>query len=61
MAQSIVFHLKGDNVEIEAIGYSGPACEQATKEAEEALGVVVKREKKPEWYNKTSTRQEIRR
>jgi len=33
---------------IDAVGFSGPDCEQATKFLEEALGAPVSRELKPE-------------
>ena len=41
-------------VKIEAIGYSGPACEEATKMIEDALGVVEDREHKPEYWQSTT-------
>ncbi len=37
-------------VTIEPTGFTGPACEAATKAIEEALGEVVDRKKKPEYY-----------
>lgn len=37
-------------VQIEAVGYSGAECEQATAELEKALGVAGKRTAKPERY-----------
>jgi hypothetical protein len=43
----IVIDEKGA-VEIEAKGYKGDACLDATKSFEEALGVVSKRKRKPE-------------
>ena len=36
-------------VEIEAIGYKGPSCEEATKALEDALGIVTNRAIKPEY------------
>jgi hypothetical protein len=40
---------------IDAVGFKGPDCEKATAFLEEALGVVGKKVKKPE-YNQHSTR-----
>ena len=36
-------------VVIDAVGFSGPDCEQATRFLEEALGATVQRRKKPEY------------
>ena len=36
-------------VQIDAVGFSGPDCEQATRFLEEALGATVQRRKKPEY------------
>jgi hypothetical protein len=38
-------------VTIEAIGYTGPLCEQAVRELEEFLGgKTIESKKKPEWF-----------
>ena len=37
-------------IQIDAVGFKGPDCEQATKFLEEALGVVGKKVKKPEYH-----------
>lgn len=37
------------NIQIDAIGFKGSDCEQATKFLEEALGVVAQKQKKPEY------------
>lgn len=37
-------------VEIEALGFKGNACEKATAELEKALGTPGTRKKKPEYY-----------
>jgi hypothetical protein len=37
-------------VKIEAVGFKGGSCEKATKALEEAMGVVGKRTKKPDYY-----------
>ena len=42
-------------IQIDAVGFKGPDCEQATKFLEEALGVVGQKTKKPE-YHQRSTR-----
>lgn len=56
--QSINVILNPDGtVQVEAIGYKGNSCEQATKFIEEALGLnVSKRTKKPEWYQSEATK-----
>lgn len=41
---------KQGNVEMKAQGFKGKACEQFTKEIEEALGTVSDRKKTPEGY-----------
>jgi hypothetical protein len=38
------------------VGFKGPDCEQATKFLEEALGVVSKKVKKPEYHQRSKTR-----
>jgi hypothetical protein len=42
-------------IQIDAVGFKGPDCEQATKFLGEALGVVGQKTKKPE-YHQRSTR-----
>ena len=42
-------------IQIDAVGFKGPDCEQASKFLEEALGVVGRKVKKPE-YHQRSTR-----
>lgn len=37
-------------LQIDAVGFKGPDCEKATKFLEEALGVVGKKVKKPEYH-----------
>ena len=37
-------------IQIEAVGFKGPDCEQATAFLEEALGVVGQKRKKPEFH-----------
>ena len=38
-------------VKIDAIGFSGGECEKATAELERALGIVMNKTKKKEFYN----------
>jgi len=40
----------GGELQIDAVGFKGPDCEQATKFLEEALGVVGQKTKKPEYH-----------
>jgi hypothetical protein len=42
-------------IQIDGLGFKGPDCEKATRFLEEALGVVGKKVKKPE-YHQRSTR-----
>ena len=37
-------------LQIDAVGFKGPDCEQATKFLEQALGVVGQKRKKPEYH-----------
>jgi hypothetical protein len=37
---------------IEAMGFSGPDCEKATKFLEQALGTVTGKRKKPDYYRR---------
>ena len=43
------------DISIDAVGFKGPDCEKATACLEQALGVVGKKIKKPE-YHQRSTR-----
>ena len=46
-------------IQIDAVGFKGPDCEKATKFLEEALGVVGKKIKKPEYHQQgTRTNQQ---
>jgi hypothetical protein len=42
-------------IQIDAVGFKGPDCEQATKFLELALGVVGKTVKKPEYHQRNIT------
>jgi hypothetical protein len=54
---------KQGNVEMKAQGFKGKACEQFTKEIEDALGKVSSRTKTPESYlvDKTGAKQSVSR
>jgi len=57
MGQQIIEVLVGPNgeVKIEAHGYKGKSCEEATKFLEDALGDKADVKKKAEWYIKNSS------
>jgi hypothetical protein len=42
------------SISIDAIGFNGVGCEEATKPLEEVLGVVEGRMKKPEFFTRSS-------
>jgi Protein of unknown function (DUF2997) len=44
----IIISPTGD-IQIDAVGFKGPDCEQATQFLEEALGVIAQTVKKPEF------------
>ena len=53
----IIVSPTGD-IKIDAVGFKGADCEQATRFLEEALGVVNQRAKKPEYHQlRTAKRQ----
>lgn len=58
----VVCHPDG-SVTVTPTGYTGPACERATKEIEEALGKVTKRERTPAYSitDKTGAKQQVQR
>jgi hypothetical protein len=53
----IIVSPNGD-ISINTIGFKGADCEQATWALEEALGVVSKRVKKPEYHASTTTQRQ---
>ena len=55
----IEFEIHHGEVKIDAIDFKGSACEAATKEVEEALGAVIEKTRKPEYYGKTTQRQNV--
>ena len=48
----IIVSTTGD-ISIDAVGFKGPDCERAAKFLEEALGVVGKKVKKPEYHQRS--------
>jgi len=50
----------GGGISIEAIGYKGPACEQATKFLEQALGVKTATQRKPEYTQRALKQNTLR-
>jgi len=49
----IIIAPTGD-IQIDAVGFKGPDCEKATQCLEEALGVVGKKIKKPEYHQRSA-------
>ncbi len=41
------------DIQIDAVGFQGADCEQATRFLEEALGYTAQKQKKPEFYQAT--------
>jgi len=57
MQQEIQVDIGPDgSVRIDAAGFSGPDCEQATAFLEQALGTVTARRRKPEYHARRGTR-----
>lgn len=50
---------RGD-ILIDAVGFKGADCEKATRYLEEALGVAVTKQKKPEYHQRGRTTQTLR-
>lgn len=50
MKQIAIEFNEDGTVKIEAIGFTGQACEKFTAELEKELGTVTDRKKKPEYY-----------
>lgn len=51
----------GRSVKIETRGFKGAACQEATREVEEALGVVKDEKKTAEYYERPVAKQSIGR
>ena len=51
MKKEIIVQIGVDGqTKVEAVGFQGPSCEKATEFIEKALGVIIKREAKPERF-----------
>ena len=50
----------GGEIQIDAVGFKGPDCEKATQFLEEALGVAGRKVKKPEYHQRSTTRNQQR-
>ena len=50
----------GGEIQIEAVGFKGPDCEKATAFLEEALGMVGRKVRKPEFHQRSTTRNQQR-
>ncbi len=48
------------SVKIDAVGFSGQTCEQATAFLEQALGPVTGKRRKPEYYRRAVVRKQQR-
>ena len=48
------------DIQIDAVGFKGADCEEATKYLEEALGLVGEKVKKPEYQQRTKTKHQQR-
>ena len=42
-------------ISIDAVGFKGADCEQATRFLEDALGVVATKQRKPEYHQRRTT------
>ena len=47
-------------IQIDAVGFKGADCEHATKYLEEALGCVQQKQKKPEFHQRSKTKNQQR-
>ena len=58
MTKTIEIIVQADgSLKIEAVGFQGADCEQATAFLDEALGAVQDRKRKPEYHARRATRQ----
>jgi hypothetical protein len=55
----VIVSPNGD-IQIDAVGFKGADCEHATKFLEEALGCVTQKQKKPEYHQRTKSKQQQR-
>jgi hypothetical protein len=54
----VVIHPDG-SISVEAHGYEGADCEEATRFVEQALGRVRQRKRKPEYYRRAAQRNRL--
>ena len=47
-------------VSIKTVGFAGRSCRDATRELEQALGVAGRETLQPEYFNQTSTGEQLR-
>ena len=47
-------------VSIKTVGFSGSSCKDATRDLENALGVAGRETLQPEYFNQTSTGEQLR-
>ena len=47
-------------VSIKAVGFAGRSCKDATRALERALGVAGREHLQPEYFNRTSTGEQLR-
>jgi hypothetical protein len=58
--KKIQIDIKNDGtIDIEAFGYNGVGCTEATKVFEEALGGDIERTRKPEYYTRETNKETI--
>ena len=47
-------------IQINAVGFKGADCEQATQFLEEALGTIQQKQRKPEYHQRAQTKNQQR-
>ena len=55
----VIVSVSGE-IQIDAVGFKGADCDQATKFLEEALGVVHQKQRKPEFHRRTKSKHQQR-
>lgn len=60
MEKQVIIQVSPDGeVKIEAVGFRGTACEQATRALETAMGKVGKRSRKPEYHQQQAQQAKV--
>ncbi len=54
----VIVHTDG-SIKIDAVGFSGPDCEKATRFLEDALGRPTGKTKKPEYHRQVKRQQQV--